>query len=58
MKNNRLILGIASTIAFGVVTYLVIRKKTQYRRLARVSEEGYETAYDILYPLKLKRLRN
>lgn len=52
MKSNRLIIGIATTLAVGVLSYLVIKKtQTQkQQRLVRVADEGYETAYDVLYP--------
>lgn len=53
MKSNRLIIGIATTLAFGVLSYFVIKRnqsQTKKHRLERVADEGYETAYDVLYP--------
>ncbi len=52
MKSSRLTIGIVSSVAAGMVAYFVIRKIILQKRLLRVSEEGYETAYDVLYPLK------
>lgn len=52
MKESKFTIGLASTIVIGVLAYLLIRRqKQQKRRLVRVADEGYETAYDILYPL-------
>jgi len=56
MKTYKLAIGIASTIALGVVVYHI--RKTKYeRRLNVISDAGYETAYDIIYPLKTTRFR-
>ena len=42
--------GLAMTIgAFGVYLFGHIKDKTQ-GMLNRIADEGYETAYDILYP--------
>jgi hypothetical protein len=35
----------------GIVIYLFSKARERYKR-AKVSEEGYETAYDILFPKK------
>ncbi|HEX2684238.1 MAG TPA: hypothetical protein VHL77_09910 [Ferruginibacter sp.] len=36
-------------IITGIVIYLIAKGRERAKR-ARVSEEGYETAYDILFP--------
>jgi hypothetical protein len=56
MKTYKLAIGIASSIALGVVVYHI--RKTKYeKRLNVISDAGYETAYDVIYPLKSMRLR-
>jgi hypothetical protein len=52
MKSSRLTIGIITTVAAGMIAYIIIRKNILQKRLLRVSEEGYETAYDVLYPMK------
>ncbi len=60
MRNGQKItIGITAIAAVGVIIY-VARKRRQKRiftRLDRIAEEGYETAGDILYPLKHTRSR-
>ena len=55
---NKIILGAAATIAvgigIGVSIYLIKKHRLQLMR-NQVSEEGYETAQDILFPLKSGR---
>jgi len=50
MKNTskQLLLGISAIVLTGLII-LFARKKTT-RMLHEVSEEGYETAQDVLYP--------
>lgn len=55
-KSNILLVGLGATIAIGMVVYLARRNKSN-RRHARVAEEGYETADDILFPGKRPRSR-
>ena len=57
MKNHRLTIGIISTVAAGVITYFLIKRSLIQKRLSRVSDEGYETAYDVLYPLNKSRFK-
>ncbi len=56
MKKSQVIAITALTTALiaGTTLYL-LRKKKQHRRLATVSDAGYETAYDVHYPLKYRR---
>lgn len=57
MKTSKITLGVVSTITLGIIIYAVAsnRKHKVKRRLLDVSDAGYETAYDILYPMKPKR---
>jgi hypothetical protein len=57
MKSNRLTIGIISTVAAGLVTYFLIKRNLLKKRLTRVSDEGYETAYDVLYPLNKRKFK-
>lgn len=56
MKKFKIALGIASTIAVGFLFYQ-IRKSNTERKLESISDAGYETAFDILYPEKNFRIR-
>jgi hypothetical protein len=55
-KNQRLGTSLALVAAAGVILLFSVKtKKEKKRRLHEVAEEGYETAHDVLYPLKFKR---
>ena len=58
-RTNKTIISVASITAIGVIVYLRYKKqnKKQQQILDRVADEGYETAYDVLYPLKPNVLR-
>lgn len=56
MKTYKLALGIALTIAFGIIVYHIKKVKVE-KRLITISDAGYETAYDILYPIKVNRFK-
>lgn len=53
---KKLVIAIASTIAVGIVVYLVQKNKEEKRTIS-IADAGYETAHDILYPLKKQRWR-
>lgn len=53
-KNKYLIGGLAALAATALVVYFV-RRANEKKRRNQVAEEGYETAYDILYPHKSKK---
>ena len=54
-RSNRVLLAaIGLAAATGIVIYMVRRHQTN-GRFAKVAEEGYETAHDILYPDKRNR---
>ena len=58
--NYKWTIGITSTlVAAGLVAYLLIQKNVsqQQKRRDSVADAGYETAYDVLYPLKSPRFR-
>jgi len=59
MKNKQLIAvtaltTLAATAAAATAIYLVAKKRRE-KRLAVVSNAGYEMAYDVHYPIKYKR---
>ena len=55
--NNKIIIGIAAVLVTGTTIYFIRKHQLQQAMLHEVSEEGYETAQDILYPLKSSRFR-
>jgi hypothetical protein len=56
MKTYKLTIIIASVIVVGITIHF-IKKNRLEKRLISISDAGYETAYDILSPLKSKRLK-
>ena len=55
MRNReKVLIGITSVLAIGLAMYIVgkTKKDRMWERLDKIAEEGYETAADILYPLK------
>jgi hypothetical protein len=58
---NKVILAVAATAIAATVTGMVIhavQRKNKNRRLSRVSDEGYETAHDVLFPTRNKRRKS
>ena len=49
-KSAKLALGIVAGAAIGVLVFRMIRRHKETQRLRNVSNEGYETAHDVLYP--------
>ena len=60
-KNKALLgVGIVSMATIGILAFLKWKKhheRKQEHMLATVADEGYETAYDVLYPMKKSRMR-
>jgi hypothetical protein len=59
MKNKKQIyITLLATVAVSAATVLVVRKnKQQKHRLGVISDAGYETAYDMYFPLKINRMK-
>lgn len=63
MKTRKIIvIGITSALAIGIAIYLSgkTKKDRMLQRLDKIADEGYETAADVLFPLKspwIKRFR-
>ena len=58
MKKTFLIfLGITSVAVAGIIIYRKRSRNTGHM-LSKVSDEGYETAHDVLFPRKSKRGKN
>ena len=53
-KSTILLTGFGIALVAGAAIYLSRRNKSN-RRHAKISEEGYETAEDILFPGKKRR---
>jgi type II secretory pathway pseudopilin PulG len=52
-KKNMLLIAIAAAaVTAGLVAYSAARRTRANRQLRRVSDEGYETAHDVLFPDK------
>lgn len=58
MKKKQAIalVAIGAALAAGTTIYLIYRKKRE-RRKAFVANAGYETAYDVHYPLRYTRAK-
>jgi hypothetical protein len=57
---KRLIAGIGLLTVAGIILYLGRRYKTNImneRRAQEVADHGYETAHDILFPKKQRRIK-
>ena len=48
-KASTITLGLLAVTAAGLLVYS-LRRRSAHRRLQSISNEGYETATDILYP--------
>ncbi len=58
-QRKYIIAGITAALALGsffIINNIVKRRRTLQLRQA-IADEGYETAYDILYPLKSQHQR-
>lgn len=54
-----LLIGVTVTLAAGITIYLLNKRKSNelaQRRIA-ISDAGYETAADLLYPMRSSRLK-
>lgn len=54
--STKISLGIAAIALTGTIIY-VTRSYNTRKRLLHISNEGYETAHDILYPTRYNRGR-
>lgn len=50
-KSTKILIGVAALAAVGAAA-LIISQQKKRRRSEHVSDEGYETAHDVLYPHK------
>jgi hypothetical protein len=49
-KSTKTILYVAAATAAVVATFIVVQRSRNRKKLRKVSNEGYETAIDMLYP--------
>lgn len=57
-NRNKLILGVTAVGAIGVIFLLTRKQKVKKEKMLNdIADEGYETAGDILYPLKSKKYK-
>ena len=60
MSRKKIIAGISLLTVTGVVVYLWYRHRTNLMnelKAEEVAEHGYETAHDILFPKKKRRIK-
>ena len=60
MNRKRIIAGISLLTLAGIILYLRRRHRANLMnelKAEQVSEHGYETAHDILFPKKTKRIK-
>lgn len=50
MNKKQVIATLALATTLAGLTVLLVKKCRERKRLAAVSDAGYETAYDVLYP--------
>jgi hypothetical protein len=56
MKNKKYVfVTLAATVAVSAAVILLMKRTQQRKRLTVISDEGYETAGDIKFPLKINR---
>lgn len=49
--SQKIIVGLSLTIVAGMVAYALSRRcGTDHKMLSQISDEGYETAHDVLFP--------
>jgi uncharacterized membrane protein len=59
MKTNKIALGVVTLVVAGLALYYFRKKEVlDDQRLGQIADAGYETAHDILYPLRKNRWRN
>lgn len=57
-KKNALLFGLAAVAVAGLVAYAYTRSRKKKNEMAgHASDEGYETAHDVLFPENGKRDR-
>ena len=54
--STKILLGLTAVAATGTLIFIT-RSVNTCRELTHISDEGYETAHDILYPKKYNRGR-
>lgn len=52
-KNQKILAGVGALVLTGIIIFSVRRKQSK-KRQQQISDEGYETAHDVLYPTKRK----
>ncbi len=55
-KKHAITIAALTAVAAGVTIYLIQRKRHQ-RRKAFIANAGYETAYDVHYPIRYSKTK-
>ncbi len=54
-SRNKIIFAVAAIAVSGLLIYAAKRQKKTQQMLAEISDQGYETAPDVIFPGKVKR---
>ena len=57
-QSTKLAVGIAAAATAAILVYRLVRSLQHHGRLRQVSNEGYETAHDVLFPKNENEYRN
>jgi len=49
-KSTKALFYVAVTTMVALATFMVVQRSMNRKKLSRISNEGYETAIDVLYP--------
>jgi hypothetical protein len=54
--SNKIVIGLSAVVVAGLIVALA-KKRVKRKILTTVSDHGYETAHDVLYPEGKKKFR-
>jgi len=54
--SNKIIIGLSAVAVAGLIVVLA-RRRASNKILTNISDQGYETAHDVLYPQDKKRFK-
>jgi len=55
MKTYKVSIIFITSVIVAVIAIYSVKKRRWRKKLVRISDAGYETAYDILFPLRSQR---
>ena len=54
--SNKILFGLSAVVLAGIIVVLA-KRRVSNKILSNISDEGYETAHDVLYPEGKKKFR-